>query len=96
MNAASVMIMSRSRQAPEIAHLRHVQQTFGYLTNLPHEAIRYRPHEPNYSKLLHKVYDWARTVYAGAREEKPHNLSKALGKSVTSTHCVMQTSTMTW
>ena len=40
-------------------------------------------YEPNYANLSHKEYDWARTVYAVAREKKPHDLSKPLGKSVT-------------
>ena len=49
---------------------------------------QYRTHEPDDSHLSHLEYDWARTVYAGAREELPHNLPKPLGKQVTSTCCV--------
>ena len=85
--AVSVMTMSRFRQAPRIGHCRHVQQFFGYLANLLHAAIWYRRHELDYSNLPHKEY-WARNVYGGAREEKPHDLPKPLGKSVTSTHYV--------
>ena len=47
-----------------------------------------RIHESDYSNLPHKEYDWARTVYTGAREDLPHNLPKPLGKQVTSTHYV--------
>ena len=61
---------------------------FGSLANLSHGSIRHRTHEPDYPNLLHKEYDWSRPVYAGAREEKPHDLPNPLGKSVTSTHYV--------
>ena len=50
--------------------------------------VGHSTHEPDYSDLPHKEYDWARTVYTGAREELPHNLPKPLGKQVTSTHYV--------
>ena len=62
--------------------------TVCYLAILPHGAIWYRTHEPDYSNLPHKEYDWARTVCARAREEKAHDHPKPLGKSVTSTHYV--------
>ena len=55
---------------------------------VPHGAIRYRTHKTDYSNLPHKEYNWARTVYAGAREEKPCDLPKPLGKYVKSTHYV--------
>ena len=61
---------------------------FGYLAKLSHGAIRYRFHEPDYSNLPHKQYDWARTVCNGAREQLPHDLPKPLGRQVTSTHYV--------
>ena len=86
--AASVMTMSRFRQAPRVGHLQQVKRIFGYLGNLPHGAIRYRTHEPDYSYLPHKKYDWERTVYTSSREELPHDLPKRLGKQVTSTHNV--------
>ena len=85
---ASVMMMSRFRQAPRIGHFQQVKCIFGYLANLPHGAIRYRIHQLDYSDLPHKEYDWARTVYTGAREELPHCLPKPLGKQVTSTDYV--------
>ena len=47
-----------------------------------------KTHEPDYSNLPHKEYDWTRTVFGGAREEKPHDLPKPSGKSVTSTNYV--------
>ena len=34
---------------------------------------------PNSSNFPQKEYYWARTIYAGAREEKPDGLSKPLG-----------------
>ena len=82
--AASVVTMSRFRQTPRIGLLGHIQWSFGYLASLPHGAIQYKM----YSNLPHKKYDWARTVYSGAREEKTHDLPKLLRKSVTTTHYV--------
>ena len=82
------MTMSRFRQAPRVGHLQQVKRIFGYLGNLPHGPIRYRTHEPDYSDLPHKKYDWERTVYTSSREELPHDLPKQLGKQVTSTHYV--------
>ena len=71
--AASVMTMSRLREAPRVGHLRQVQRIFGYLANFLHGAIMYKTYE---------------RVYAGSREELPHNLPKPLGRQVTSTHYV--------
>ena len=42
-------------------------------------------HEPDYSKLPHKEYDWQRTVYGGAKEEIPHDIPEPKGKHVTTT-----------
>ena len=82
--AASVMTTSSSLcRTPPMS-----PKDVAYMANLPHGAIRYRTHEPEYSDLPHKDYDWAMTVYTCAREELPHNLPKPLGKQVTSTHYV--------
>ena len=57
----------------------------GYLANFPHGALRFRLHEPDYSNLPHKEYDWQRTVYGGAKEEIPHDIPEPKGKHVTTT-----------
>ena len=44
-----------------------------------------RLHEPDYSNLPHKEYDWQRTVYGGAKEEIPHDIPEPKGKQVTTT-----------
>ena len=64
------MTMSTFRQDPRVGHLQCIKRIFGYLTSLPHGAIRYRIHEPDYSDLPHKEYDWARTVYTGTKEDQ--------------------------
>ena len=77
--------MSRFRQQPRIGHLERLKKIVGYLANLPHGALRFRLHEPDYSNLPHKEYDWQRTVYGGAKEEIPHDIPEPKGKQVTTT-----------
>ena len=83
--AVHVMTMSRFRQQPRIGHLERLKKIVGYLANLPHGALRFRFHEPDYSNLPHKEYDWQRTVYRGAKEEIPHDIPEPKGKHVTTT-----------
>ena len=81
--AVHVVTMSRFRQQPRIGHLERLKKIVGYLANLPHGALRFRLHEPDYSNLPHKEYDWQRTVYRGAKEEIPHDIPEPKGKHVT-------------
>ena len=67
--AVHVMTMSRFRQQPRIGLLERLKKIVGYLANFPHGALRFRLHEPDYSNLPHKEYDWQRTVYEGARRK---------------------------
>ena len=83
--AVHVMTMSRFRQQPRIGHLERLKKIVGYLANFPHGALRFRLHEPDYSNLPHKEYDWQRTVYEGAKEEIPHDIPEPKGKYVTTT-----------
>ena len=83
--AVHVMTMSRFRQQPRIGHLERLKKIVGYLANFPHGALRFRLHEPDYSNLPHKEYDWQRTVYGGAKEEIPHDIPQPKGKHVTTT-----------
>ena len=83
--AVHVMTMSRFRQQPRIGHLERLKKIVGYLANLPHGALWFRLHEPDYSNLPHKEYDWQRTVYGGAKEEIPHDIPEPKGKHVTTT-----------
>ena len=83
--AVHVMTISRFRQQPRIGHLERLKKIVGYLANFPHGALRFRLHEPDYSNLPHKEYDWQRTVYGGAKEEIPHDIPDPKGKHVTTT-----------
>ena len=83
--AVHVMTMSRFRQQPRIGHLERLKKIVGYLANFPHGALRFRLHEPDYSNLPNKEYDWQRTVYEGAKEEIPHDIPEPKGKYVTTT-----------
>ena len=83
--AVHVMTMSRFRQQPRSGHLERLKKIIGYLANFLHGSSRFRLHEPDYSNLPHKEYDWQRTVYAGAKEEIPHDIPEPKGKHVTTT-----------
>ena len=83
--AVHVMTMSRFRQQPRIGHLERLKKIVGYLANFPHGALRFRLHEPDYSNLPDKEYDWQRTVYEGAKEEIPHDIREPKEKYVTTT-----------
>ena len=83
--AVHVMTMSRFRKQPRIGHLERLKKIVGYLANFPHGALRFRLHEPDYSVLPHKEYDWQRTVYGGAKEEIQHDIPDPKGKHVTTT-----------
>ena len=72
--ALHIMTMTRFRQQARIGHLERLKKFIGYLANFPHGSLRFRLHELDYSNLPHKEYDWQRTVYAGAKEEIPHDI----------------------
>ena len=57
----------------------------GYLANFPHGSLRLRIHEPDYSNLAHKEYDWQKTVYSGAKEGVLCGIPESKGKHVTTT-----------
>ena len=74
-----VMTMSRFRQQPRIGHLERIKKIIDYLANFPPGSLRFSLHEPDYSNLPHKEYDWQRTVYAGTKEEIPHDIPEPKG-----------------
>ena len=86
--AVHVTTMSRFRQQPRVGHLARLKRIIGYLANFPHGSLRFRTHEPDYSNLPHKEYDWQRTVYSGAQEEVPLDIPEPKGKHVTTATCV--------
>ena len=83
--AVHVLTMSRFRQQPRVGHLERLKKNIGHLANFPHGSLRVRLHEPDYSNLLYKEYDWQRTVYADAKEEIPHDIPEPKGEHVTRT-----------
>ena len=83
--AILIMTMPRFRQQPRIGHLGRLKKIIGYLANFPHGSLRFRLHEPDYSNLPHREYDWQRTVYAGAKEEIPYDIPEPKGNHVTTT-----------
>ena len=83
--AVHVMTMSRFRQQPRFGHLERLKKVVGYLANFPHGTLRFRLHEPDYSNLHHKEYDWQGTVYEGAKEGNPHDIPEPKRNYVTTT-----------
>ena len=71
--ATSVMTLSRFRAAPCQGHLDRVKRIHGYLSKYRFGVIRVRTEEPDHSMFPEKVYDWAYTCYAGAKEVLPHD-----------------------
>ena len=80
-----VMTMSRFRQQPRIGHLERLKKITGCLANFPHGSLRFRTHEPDYSNLPHKEYDWQSMVYSVAKEEVLHDIPEPKGKHLTTT-----------
>ena len=83
--AVHVMTMSRFRQQPRVGHLERLKRIIGYLSRFPHGSLRFRTHDPNYSNLPHKEYDWQRTVSSGGKEENPCDIPEPRGKHVPTT-----------
>ena len=79
------MAMSRFRQQSRIGHLARLKRIIGCLADLPHRSLRFRTHESDYTNVPHKEYDWQRTVYSGAKEEVPHDISEPKVKHVITT-----------
>ena len=86
--AVHVMSLSRFRAQPRKGHLDRAKRIVKYLLFLPDGAIRFRTGEPDFSSLKDQEYDWTRSVYSGACEQIPHDISKPLGKHVQTTHYV--------
>ena len=85
--ATAVMSMSSFRAAPRRGHLLRLRRICGYLTKMKHAAIRFRTHQPDYSDLPSKQYEWTST-YGDIEELLPHDAPVPLGKPVTLTHYV--------
>ena len=85
--ATSVMSMSSFRVLPRRGHLQRLKRICGYLVKMKHATLRFRVHEPDYSDLPSKEYDWAST-YGEVQELLPDDAPPPLGRQVTLTHYV--------
>ena len=85
--ATAVMSMSSFRVLPRRGHLKRLQRICGYLVKMKHAMLRYRVHEPDYSDLPSKEYDWT-SIYGDVQELIPNDAPPPLGKPVTLTHYV--------
>ena len=79
------MTMPRFRQQPRAGHLERLKRIIGCLANFPLGSLRFMTHEPDFSNLPDKEYEWQRTVYSGAKEEIPRDIPEPKGKHVTTT-----------
>ncbi|HEY9709872.1 MAG TPA: reverse transcriptase domain-containing protein, partial [Oculatellaceae cyanobacterium] len=85
--ATAVMSMSSFCAAPRKGHLECLQCICGYLAKMKHATIWFHTHEPDYSDLPSKEYDWTAT-YGEVTELLPQNAPEPLGKPVILTHYV--------
>jgi len=85
--ATAVMTMSGFRAAPRRGHLDRVRRICGYISKMKHGMLKFRVHEPDYSDLPEKDYDWFH-IYGDVTELLPTDAPKPLGKPVTFTHYV--------
>ena len=85
--ATAVMTMSSFRVIPCHGHLQCLQHICGYLARMKHATNRFRTHDPDYSDLPSKDFDWYAT-YGDVTEILPHDAPIPLGKSITMTHYV--------
>ena len=83
----AVMTMSGFRAAPRRGHLERVRRIVGYLARMKEAAIRFRTHEPDYSDIPDRNYDWTAS-YGEIQELLPDDAPPPLGKRVTLTHYV--------
>ena len=80
--AVHVMTLSSFRAQPRQGHLDRIKRVIGYLAKMKGSAIRIRTAMPDISDAAIERYDWSRTVYAGAKEETPHNMPAPKGMPV--------------
>ena len=70
--ATAVMSMSSFWAAPHWGHLKWLQRICGYLVRMKHATLRFQVHQPDYSDLPVKQYDWLST-YGEISELLPDN-----------------------
>jgi len=85
--ATAVITMSSYRTAPRKGHLERVKRICGYLSKMKHATLKFRTHQPDYSDVPAKAYDWGH-IYGNVSELLPNDAPKPLGKPVTLTHYV--------
>ena len=78
----------RIRAQPRKGHHDRAKRIVGYPLFLPDSTIRFRTGEPDFSSLKDQEYDWTISIYSGACEQIPHDITKPLGKHVQTTHYV--------
>ena len=82
-----MMTMSSFHAAPRCGHLERVRRICGYVSKMKHATLKFRTHEPDYSDIPDREYDW-KSIYGNVTEMLPDNAPEPLWKSVTLTHYV--------
>ena len=70
---------------PRQGHLDCCKQIYGYLSKMHNAVACVRFNEPDYSSIPDKIYNWEKSVYAGAEEVLPEDAPILLGKPVVMT-----------
>src|SRR5688572_4193669 len=79
--ATAVMSMSSFCALPHRGHLNRLKHICGYLVKMKSATLRFRVHEPDYSDLPVKHYDWS-SVYGEVSELLVDDAPEPLGKPV--------------
>ena len=75
------MTLSSFRMAPRRGHLDRMKRIYGYCWAYK-DSCRIRTGIPDFSDLVVPEVDWSKSVYAGAKEERPKDAPSPRGKHV--------------
>src|SRR5687768_17887125 len=75
--ATAVMSMSSFRALPRRGHLNRLKRICGYPVKMKSATLRFRVHEPDYSDLSVKQYNWS-SVHVEVSELLPDDAPESL------------------
>ena len=77
-----MMTLSSFKMIPRKDHLERMKRIYGYCWKFKDATIRMRTGMPDFFVLEITKVDWLKSPYAGAKEDKLHNLPEERGKQV--------------
>jgi len=90
------MTLSSFRAQPRRGHLERLKKVIGYLSKMNNGAIRICTEMPDISDAVIERYDWAKTVYAGSKEEIPLTFQRLKGNLSNLSHMLIPISVTTF